>query len=142
MEDLQGNPENPIPFHLHNGIDSPNISRDNFQNIGWQYNAKEYDNGSVSGTSTINWAISNVQYITLLGATTLTFINPFPGIRCMLHVRGAFVPTWPGSTILKWMNNVTPTPTATANHKDIYSFTYSGVDGFWDGVQSNNFATT
>ncbi len=135
-----GNLDQLLPFHLHNGVDSPPVDRINFQNIGFQYNAKEYDNGSVTGTATIDWSRSNVQYLTLTGDTTLTFTNPFPGMRCILQIAGAFTPTFPGT--VRWSAGTTPTATATAGKKDIYSFVYSGKESLYDGIQSANFAIT
>lgn len=129
-----------IDFHIHNGVDTPLVDKNNFQNIQFQYNAKEYNNGSVSGTATIDWSKSNVQYIILTADTTLTFISPFPGIRCILQVAGGFNPTFPGT--VRWPAGTTPTPTASAGHKDIYSFIYSEVESLWDGIQSANFAIT
>lgn len=140
IEKLGGEPEQSVGFHTHNGPDSPKVDRSNFQNIGWQYNAKEFDNGSVATTATIDWSRSNVQYITLTGATTLTFINPFPGMRCILHIAGAFVPTFPST--VRWPAAITPTATATAGKKDVYSFVYSGKESLFDAIATLNFATT
>jgi hypothetical protein len=124
----------------HNGVDGPKIDKVNFTNIAFQYNAKEFDNGSVTGTAVIDWGKSNVQYVTLTGNTTLTFSNPRPGMRCILQVAGAFTPTFPGT--VRWSGGTTPTATATSGKKDVYSFVYSGKESLYDGIQSNNFATT
>ncbi len=139
-DNLIPDPNSQFGAHDHDKINSHQISKVNFQNIEFQYNAKEYDNGSVTGTATIDWSKSNVQYITLTGNTTFTFINPFPGMRCILQVAGAFTPTFP--VIVRWSGGTTPTATASAGHKDIYSFIYSGKESLYDGIQSTNFATT
>lgn len=104
------------------------------------YSSPEYDNGNVTTTATIDWLKGNVQYVTMTGNTTFTFINPQSGMRCILHVAGAFTPTWPSTT--RWPSNTTPTPTASAGNKDIYSFVYSGKESLYDGVQSANFPIT
>lgn len=130
----------PINEHDHDGINSRKLSKAAFTNIPHQYNAAEYDNGSVTGTATIDWSISNVQYITMTGNTTFTFTSPFSGMRCILQVAGAFTPTWPST--VRWPGGTTPTATATSGKKDIYSFVYSGKESLYDGVQSANFATT
>lgn len=125
---------------VHNGTDFPLIDKANFTDIRFQYNAKEFDNGSVTGTATIDWSKSNVQYVTMTGNTTFTFTNPRAGMRCILQVAGAYTPTWPST--VRWSAGTTPTATATSGKKDIYSFIYSGKESLYDGVQSANFATT
>jgi hypothetical protein len=104
------------------------------------YASREYDYGSVTGTATINWANGNVQYVTMTGATTLTFTSGIAGMRCLLHVAGAYTPTFPSS--VRWPAGTTPTPTASAGHKDIYTFVYSPKEGLYDGAQAANYATT
>jgi hypothetical protein len=105
-----------------------------------QYASEEYDNGNKTGTATIDWNNGNVQYVTLTGNTTLTFSNPLSGGRYLLHVAGAFSPTFPAS--VRWPSGVTPTPTASAGNKDIYSFVYSAKESLYDGLQSTNFSIT
>ena len=104
------------------------------------YTSYEYFVGGVTGTATINWANGNVQYVTLNGDTTFTFTNPVPGMRCILHVLGAYLPTFPST--VRWPAGVTPTGTATSAHKDIYSFVYSGYEGLYDGIQTANYASS
>ena len=104
------------------------------------YFSKEINVGSVATTATIDWSKGNVQYVTLTANTTFTFIGAQAGYRHILHVAGAYTPTFPSS--VRWSAGTTPTATASAGHKDIYSFVYSGVEGLYDGVQSANFATT
>jgi len=143
MEDTQSlidQQSKPVGYHTHNGIDAPRLDRYSFGNIPYQYNALEFDNSSVASTATIDWSKSNVQYVTLSADTTFTFVAPQPGMRCILHVAGAFTPTWPST--VRWSGSTTPTATATSGHKDIYSFVYSGKEGLYDGIQSANFATT
>lgn len=130
----------PIALHTHNRSDSPLVAKENFTNILWQYNAKEFVKTGVTGTATVDWSISNVQYFTLTGNTTLSFINPQPGMRCILHIAGAFTPTWPGT--VRWPAGTTPTATAGAGKKDLYAFVYSGQESLYDGIGSLNFATT
>jgi hypothetical protein len=105
-----------------------------------QYASAEHDNGTVSGSATIDWNNGNVQYITLSAATTLTFSNPLSGGRYLLHVAGAYVPTFPST--VRWPSGTTPTATATSGHKDIYSFVYSSKESLYDGAQNANYATT
>lgn len=121
--------------HKHSGEESAKFSQ-----FLTNYYSQEIDNGSVSSTATIDWNKGNVQYITLTGATTLTFIGAAPGMRMILHVAGAFTPTFPSS--VRWSGGTTPTATATSGKKDIYTFVYSGKEGFYDGLASLNYATT
>lgn len=107
---------------------------------GKPYASVEYDNGSVTGTATINWANGNVQYVTMTGNTTFTFTNPLPGMRMILHMAGAFTPTWPST--VKWPGSSTPTATASAGKKDLYTFVYSPKENFYDGGSNLNYAAT
>jgi hypothetical protein len=105
-----------------------------------QYSAVEYDAGSVATTATIDWNNGNVQYATLTGDTTFTFINPLSGGRYVFHVAGAFTPTMP--TTVRYAGGVTPTATASAGHKDVYTFIYSGKEALYDGSMNANYAIT
>lgn len=105
-----------------------------------QYYSVEYDNGNITGTATIDWTNSNVQYATMTGNVTLTFSQPKGGGRYILQLAGAFTPTFPAS--IRWSAGVTPTPTVSAGHKDIYTFIYSGKESLYDGLQSPNYAIT
>jgi hypothetical protein len=137
---LQSSPKN--HYVVHNGIDSPQVPFNNISSgsLPGQYSSLEYDNGKVTTTATINWANGNVQYITLTGNTTFTFANAQSGMRAILQVAGAYTPTFPAN--VRWGGGTTPTATASAGHKDIYSFVYSGKESLYDGIQSANFATT
>lgn len=104
------------------------------------YASQEYDNGSVSSSATIDWSKGNVQYVTLTGNTTFTFTNPLSGMRCILHVAGAYTPTFPGT--VRYSGGTTPTATATSGHKDIYTFIYSAKEALYDTLQSPNYAIT
>lgn len=105
-----------------------------------QYSSTEYDNGNATGTKTISWANGNVQYVTMTGDTTFTFTNPISGVRYLLHMAGAFTPTWPAS--VRWPAGVTPTPIKTAGVKDIYTFVYSSKETLYDGAQNTNYSIT
>ena len=128
--------------HDHDGVNSPKVTFSNLVsgNLKGQYSSREYDNGKVATTATINWANGNVQYVTITANTTFTFTNPQPGMRAILQVAGAYTPTFPAS--VRWSGGTTPTATASAGYKDIYSFVYSGKESLYDGIQSANFATT
>jgi hypothetical protein len=130
------------PYHIHNGIDTPQVPFNNISSgsLPGQYSSLEYDNGKATTTATINWSQGNVQYVTLTGNTTFTFRNAQPGMRAILQVAGGYTPTFPAN--VRWSGGTTPTATATAGHKDIYSFVYSGKESLYDGIQSSNFATT
>jgi hypothetical protein len=104
------------------------------------YWAQEYNNGNVTGSTTINWNNGNVQYAAMTGNITVTFSNPQAGIRSILHLAGAYTPTWPSN--VRWPNgNTTPPPTATAGQKDIYTFVYCATESLWDGAQSPGYLT-
>ena len=136
--------KSPIAMHTHNGTDASRIDQNDIANgakgLGQQYFSREYDNGSVTGTATINWANGNVQHVTLTGNTTLAFTNAQSGMRAILQIAGGYTPTFPST--VRWGGGTTPTATATAGHKDIYTFVYSGKESLFDGVQAANFAIT
>ena len=132
--------QTPLDPHDHDGVNSLKVNKVNFQNVPFTYNSQEFDNGSVTGTATIDWGKGNVQYVTLTGNTTFTFTNPAAGMRHLLHVAGAYTPTFPST--VRWSGGTTPTATASAGHKDIYTFVYSGKEGLYDGSQASNYATT
>ena len=121
--------------HNHSGSESNPINP-----MQPAYFSQEFDNGITGTTATIDWSKSNVQYVTLGNNCTFTFIGAQAGYRHILHVAGAYTPTFPAS--VRWSGGTTPTATATSGHKDIYSFVYSGKESLYDGIQSANFATT
>lgn len=140
----QYNPS-PIPYHIHNGTDSPIITgligpQGNPGTNGTSSIQPEHDNGNLTGTATIDWSVSNFQYLTLTGDCTFTFSNPVSGGRYILQVAGAHTPTWPSN--VRWVGQTTPIPTATAGVKDIYAFIYSTKDALYDGIPSTNYLTT
>lgn len=105
-----------------------------------QYSSAEFDNGNITGATTIDWSKGNVQYATMTGDVTLTFQNALSGGRYILHLAGAHTPTFPAS--VRWSGGTTPTPTGTSGHKDIYTFIYSAKEALFDGLQSPNYAIT
>jgi hypothetical protein len=102
--------------------------------------AQEYDKGSVTGTSTIDWSHSSTQYITMAANVALTFSNPSSAGKYILHAAGAFTPTFPSN--VRWSANTVPTPTAAAGKKDIYTFIYSAKESLYDGAMNPNYAIT
>lgn len=108
--------------------------------VGGDAGIIEYDNGNITGTATINWANGNVQYATMTGNVTLTFTNPVAGRRYILHLAGAFTPTFPST--VRWTGGTTPGVTATAGKKDIYTLVYSGKESLYNILQSLNYAIT
>lgn len=132
-------------LHAHTGYDqTQKVGLKNLADLGVeqnvQYSSGEYDNGNCTGTATIDWIHSNVQYATLTGDCTFTFKNPLAGGRYLLHIAGGYTPTFPGT--VRWSNGVTPTPTVTAGQKDLYTFVYSAKEGLYDGLLSTNFSIT
>lgn len=124
--------------HVHDDSESKNLGAP--MKVGANYYARAFDNGSVTTAATIDWLKGNVQYVTLTGNTTFTFTNPLGDMRVILHVAGAFTPTFPGT--VRWSAGTTPTATASAGHKDIYAFVYCSKESLYDGIQSANFAIT
>lgn len=98
----------------------------------------EYDAGNCTGTKTLDFNNGWTQYITLTGNCTFTFSNPASGNRYILHVAGAYTPTFPAT--VRWPGGVTPPATATASQKDIYTFIYSGKESLYDGLISARYA--
>lgn len=126
--------------HEHNGNDTKLVHKASFQNRPFSYSSREFDNGNVTTTCTIDWSKSNTQYVTMTGATTFTFINPLLGQRMILTVAGAYTPTWPSS--VRFPSSITPTPTATSGKADEYAFRYSEKEKLYKSIMSANFATT
>lgn len=138
LEARVANLEDMMRRHIHDDTESHSLNAPASSRLN--YFAKQRDNGSATGTATIDWSLGNVQYITLTGNTTLTFTNPQSDMRVILFVAGAFTPTFPGT--VRWSGGTTPAATATSGHKDIYAFVYSGKENLYDGIQSPNFAIT
>jgi hypothetical protein len=96
------------------------------------YGVENHDNGSVSGTATINMENGNSQYITLTGnITTFSITNPpASGVEgtVKLYIEqggtGSYTITW-GSIL--WPGAVAPTLATAVGAKDILVF--STVDG-------------
>lgn len=84
----------------------------------------DYNNSFRSGTYTVNWAQSNLQTITLSGATALVFSGAMDGSRLQLFINqdniGSRTITWPSS--VKWPAATAPTLTATQSGIDIVAF--------------------
>lgn len=84
----------------------------------------DYNNSFRSGTYTVNWAQSNLQSITLSGATTLVFSGAMNGSRLQLLINqdsvGSRTITWPAS--VKWPAGTAPTLTVTQSGVDIVAF--------------------
>lgn len=84
----------------------------------------DYNNSFQSGTYTVNWAQSNLQTITLSGATTLVFSGAMNGSRLQLLINqdsvGSRTITWPAS--VKWPAGTAPTLTVTQSGVDIVAF--------------------
>jgi len=76
----------------------------------------------------------------MTGNVTLTFTNGKSGGRYILHLAGAFTPTFPAS--VRWPFSTTPTATATSGKKDLYTFVYSGKESLYDGGVNQNYSTT
>ena len=100
----------------------------------------EYDAGNCTGTKTLDFNNGWTQYITLTGNCTFTFSNPASGNRYILHIAGAYTPTFPAT--VRWPGNVTPPATATVGYKDIYTFIYSAKESLYDGLTSIRYAIT
>lgn len=131
-----------VQFNNNGSFDGSNnfTWNGNVLQIIGQYASKEYDNGNVSGTWTANWNNSNVQYATLTGTSVVVFTNPSSGGRYLLQIAGAFPITFP--TTVRWTGGSTPTPTATAGKKDLYTLIYSSKEGLYDILQSPNYSIT
>ncbi len=105
-----------------------------------QYYSIENNIGGQGSNFTVDWSQGNVQYVTLTNNVTITFSNPKAGSRYLLHVAGAFTPTFPAS--VRWPSGVTPTPTAVAGKKDIYTFVYCNIENLYDGAVNQNYSVT
>ncbi|MCL4399658.1 hypothetical protein M1506_00050 [Patescibacteria group bacterium] len=100
----------------------------------------EVDNGSLTGTTTIDWSQSNTQTIVLGNSIALAFTNGQPGGHYTLALKqdatgSRTITSW-GSNV-RWSSGVAPTLTTTANKTDYIEFVYDGLSSTFDGVGFN-----
>lgn len=95
----------------------------------------EYDNGTVTTATTIDWANGNNQVITLGASVTLTFSNMGVGhkqLRVLQDATGGRVPTLPTG---KWPGGTVGTFSTAANAIDILSVYCDGVSYYFQLVK-------
>lgn len=101
----------------------------------------EFDNGTVSGTATIDWNNGNMQKVTLSDNVTLSYTDPTGAgrfdLRVIQDVSGGNAVTWPGSQF--WPGGAAPTITAGSNTYDIVTVRYRGT-GNYDGAFTQDFS--
>ena len=108
--------------------------------VGGSIYSIEYDNGTATGATTIDWSKSNTQTL-VLGASpiALTFTNGQPGGHYTLALKqdatGSRLVTWPAN--VRWSSGVAPTLTTAANKTDYVEFVYDGLSSTFDGVGFN-----
>lgn len=104
---------------------------------------------NASGAFTVDVRQFNGAIINLLANSTLSFTEDTlaAGIRMPMvfdlqviqDATGSRLLTWPAS--IHWVGGVTPTLTTTANKRDIFSFRYEPISGFYYGnVVGQNYA--
>lgn len=88
--------------------------------------------GSVNGTYTVDWSVSDTYTMTLTGSTTLAFTNPPLSGKSQTMTLvvaqdsvGSRTLTYPGG--IRWSNGLAPTLTTIPNNRDVIKFTT--VDG-------------
>jgi len=104
--------------------------------------------GGASGTNTtsttdLDFTAGNVFfYILAVATTTFTFSNPSAsGTACSFTLiakqdaTGSRAITWPAS--VDWAGGTAPTPTATANSVDIYTFLTVDGGTIWHGMRAS-----
>ena len=89
------------------------------------------DNGNAGAAKTIDWAISNIQKVTLTSGTcALTFNAPGGPTKLLLGVLQGATPsglvTWPATT--KWPQGISPVLTTTISGVDFVSFFYDNTN--------------
>lgn len=92
--------------------------------------AYEYDNGDVSGATTIDWNNGQKQRIRPVGNTTFTFTNPAgPGnfiLRIEYGSGGPYTFTWPFE--VKWFEDTEPEWTFINFRFQVVGFYFTGVE--------------
>jgi hypothetical protein len=90
----------------------------------------EYDNGNVSGATTVTLATSQQQKMTLTGNITLTFVAPSGPARFTLKVvqggTGSYMITWPAGTYAT--GGAAPTLSTAVGSIDILVVYYDGTN--------------
>ena len=103
---------------------------------GYHLEPKEFDNGNITGTATIDLTAASSQKVTLTGNTTLTISNPVVGgtyvIRRVQNGTGGWIITWPATVI--WPDNTIPAFSTNPNWVDIITL-------YWDGTNYYGAAT-
>lgn len=105
-----------------------NQNRDSFDRISF---AAEYDNGTVTTGTVIDWNNANNQKITLGASVTLSFSNMGIGhkqLKVIQDATGGWVPTLPTG---KWPGGVVGTFTASADAEDILSIYFDGSSYYY-----------
>ena len=106
-----------------------------------QYVALKHNIGDSGTAATVNWANSNVQYLTLTDNATLTFSNPVDGGRYILMLMqddvGSRTATWPAT--VAWSGASAPTLTTTASKLDLFAFFYDKTNSKYYGSSALNF---
>lgn len=114
-------------------------------NLGFRqtdgYSSMQRDTSS-GGSTALDFAATNYHRHTLTGTGTISFTNKSDGRWMVVEVlqdgTGSRTLSWSGVT---WSGGTAPTPSTTANRKDVYLMLCSGTDilGF---VLDQNFAST
>jgi hypothetical protein len=92
----------------------------------------EYSNGTYVSISTIAWANSNFQRVTLTANTAFNFVAPPHAGTLTLHIltgSGSFACTWPGN--VKWSGGTGPTITTAASKNDFCIFKYASDGNYY-----------
>ena len=91
-----------------------------------------YDNGAVTTTLAVNWAVSQTQMATVFANCTITLSNPVVGETYLLKLvqdsAGLHSYAWAGGTF-KWSGATAPSGSG-SNKIDIITFFYDGTNYF------------
>lgn len=117
-----------IPFHVHNGTDSPSVD---VSSISFSPNLSSYRFiDTDAATITMNWGIGGVHSVTLGGNRTISWVNLLDGQFIFVSLRqdatGTRTVTWPST--VSWSGGVAPTLTVTAAKTDIFVFVRNTTD--------------
>lgn len=91
----------------------------------------EYDNGTISANTTIDWNNGNNQVVTLGASVTLTWSNMGVGhkqLRVLQDATGSRVPTLPSG---KWAGGSAGTFSTAGDAEDILSIYYNGTSYYY-----------
>lgn len=119
------------------------VTADSLVTDNGQLRANRTTADTAATTTTLSFAACNHHRLTLKHNTTLTLDGGVAGgiytVEVLQDTTGSRTLAWTSEVV--WAGGATPTQTATANRKDVYTFFYDGTK-YLGAVFGQNFAST